>query len=420
MGFTVWSRFSFMNPKKFIFGKKKKKVFAKIIVIRKFFKNSFIHHLKTKLKSNRADFNFFFKNIPLNYNFEFEKTVKKLNSIETRKIFMQLPDGLQKFFFILSNFFFSHGIFLKNIFISNQTTFGACCVDDLLSKASGVDTCIHYGHSCLVPIIHCFVPVFYVFLEVYFDQSYFIELLKKKFFRKERSWNILSTVQFISCLKRIQNDLLVIFENVAIPQNKPLSPGEVLGCTSPIFDNFKNIIYFGDGRFHLESGMLSSPNSRFFNYNPFSHSFFISDFSIKEFSRERGYILFKAFFRKRNIGIIFGTLGRQGSIRIFRVLQEILEIKNLHFLSISSSEILPITLEFLDSKKSTVWTQIACPRLSFDWGKYFKFPLISSSELLFLLGFSCWTRLNYFVDYFSEKGGFWSTNSNYSSSFFFK
>jgi diphthamide biosynthesis enzyme Dph1/Dph2-like protein len=32
---------------------------------------------------------------------------------------------------------------------------------------------------------------------------------------------------------------------------KPLSPGEILGCTSPKMLESDSLIYLGDGRFHL-------------------------------------------------------------------------------------------------------------------------------------------------------------------------
>lgn len=65
---------------------------------------------------------------------------------------------------------------------------------------------------------------------------------------------------------------------VTIPQIKPLSPGEVLGCTAPKLGEADAIMYvgkgtcfndvhinlpcdsyLGDGRFHLESIMVHNP-----------------------------------------------------------------------------------------------------------------------------------------------------------------
>jgi len=46
---------------------------------------------------------------------------------------------------------------------------------------------------------------------------------------------------------------------VKVPQEKPLSPGEILGCTSPKVSDADCLIYLGDGRFHLESIMIANP-----------------------------------------------------------------------------------------------------------------------------------------------------------------
>ena len=69
-------------------------------------------------------------------------------------------------------------------------------------------------------------------------------------------------------------------ELVVIPQAKPLSPAEVLGCTSPDLreehgDDVDAVIFVSDGRFHLESIMIANPGickkRGFFRYNPYDH-----------------------------------------------------------------------------------------------------------------------------------------------------
>jgi 2-(3-amino-3-carboxypropyl)histidine synthase len=39
-----------------------------------------------------------------------------------------------------------------------------------------------------------------------------------------------------------------------VPQARPLSAGEVLGCTAPTLDaaRFDTLVFVADGRFHLE------------------------------------------------------------------------------------------------------------------------------------------------------------------------
>lgn len=78
------------------------------------------------------------------------------------------------------------------------------------------------------------------------------------------------------------------------PQVKPLSPGEVLGCTSPKLVGVDSYIFVADGRFHLEvpsgglvvcmpvrssshtccpvlqSVMIQNPTLTAYRYNPYS------------------------------------------------------------------------------------------------------------------------------------------------------
>ncbi len=51
-----------------------------------------------------------------------------------------------------------------------------------------------------------------------------------------------------------------------MPQTKPLSPGEILGCTSPIIPTSYSILYIGDGRFHIESIMIHNPDALAYKY----------------------------------------------------------------------------------------------------------------------------------------------------------
>ena len=53
---------------------------------------------------------------------------------------------------------------------------------------------------------------------------------------------------------------LILINLLNSNQAKPLSPGEILGCTSPHMKDSHNLVYLGDGRFHLESAMIANPH----------------------------------------------------------------------------------------------------------------------------------------------------------------
>ena len=242
---------------------------------------------------------------------------------------------------------------IKSLSILGDVTYGACCIDDLSARALGCDLLVHYGHSCLVPLTCTVIPCLYVFVEIRVDSQHLIDCVKLTFANEEKSrmqnieekdGNIVSntpppttriiealvmgTVQFRSAVVESSQRLdgtstvsttssspdhqeaNVHFEAI-VPQAKPLSPGEVLGCTAPsglaqmdfqdalsktrrrqsrrkgqdvvptddtvtASDADTNItrervmIFLADGRFHLEAAMISNPSLRALRYDPYS------------------------------------------------------------------------------------------------------------------------------------------------------
>ena len=75
------------------------------------------------------------------------------------------------------------------------------------------------------------------------------------------------------------------------------------------------------------------------------------------------------------IGVILGTLGRQGSTSI---LFDLLAECNIPYFVLLLSEITPDKLKKFEAVDA--WIQVACPRLSIDWGHHFETPLLNSYE----------------------------------------
>lgn len=65
--------------------------------------------------------------------------------------------------------------------ILGDVTYGACCIDDLTSKALGCNLLVHYGHSCLVPIAVTAVTVLYVFVEISIDTEHLAGCIRQTF-----------------------------------------------------------------------------------------------------------------------------------------------------------------------------------------------------------------------------------------------
>jgi 2-(3-amino-3-carboxypropyl)histidine synthase len=76
-------------------------------------------------------------------------------------------------------------------------------------------------------------------------------------------------------------------------QVKPLSPGEVLGCTAPVLTHAADaIVFVADGRFHLEAIMIANPSIPAYRYDPYGRQLFQEQVS-KAGSEHRGLTTWK-------------------------------------------------------------------------------------------------------------------------------
>ena len=121
-------------------------------------------------------------------------------------------------------------------------------------------------------------------------------------------------IQFNSSLVRARGMLEKQkgFKNVSLPQCKPRSKGEVLGCTSPDLGHTNPgdlVMFIGDGRFHIESTMIKNPHLTFYQYNPYTNKFTHEVYDTEQMMGIRKAEVEKAKAAK-TFGIILGTLGR--------------------------------------------------------------------------------------------------------------
>ncbi|KAF7776364.1 hypothetical protein Agabi119p4_4757 [Agaricus bisporus var. burnettii] len=244
---------------------------------------------------------------------------------------------------------------------------------------------------------------------------------------------LVSTIQFVAALQKLKEDLSSEYHTSAsgliesggedrelsqpgrgnkfwtgqyetmIPRSKPLSPGEILGCTAPTLKDVDALIYLGDGRFHLESIMIANPTVPAFRYDPYSKKFTRERYDHEEMQTVRNQAIQTA---KRSVdayrspgmiedrfnntplwGVILGTLGRQGSFNQLRAITRQLEASAIPipYIPILLSELSPAKLSLFQPHIST-FIQTSCPRLSIDWGYAFGRPLLTPYESAVAVG----------------------------------
>jgi 2-(3-amino-3-carboxypropyl)histidine synthase len=82
-------------------------------------------------------------------------------------------------------------------------------------------------------------------------------------------------------------------------------------------------------------------------------------------------------------GLVLGTLGRQGNPRTAEMLQQRLAETGGTVTTVLLSELSPAKLAAMEGVDA--WVQVACPRLSIDWGEGFTKPTLTPFEAMVAL-----------------------------------
>ncbi|KAL9187885.1 hypothetical protein ACHAXT_006263 [Thalassiosira profunda] len=476
--------------------------------------------------------------LPKDYEFEIPKTLWRIEKSHATNVALQLPEGLLMYASTIGDILIKFATTGRAIM--GPVTYGACCIDDLSARALGCDLLVHYGHSCLVPLTCTVIPCLYVFVEIRVDVQHLVDCVRLTFEEEEKERQngegeekdgtnyptrivealVMGTVQFRSAvvesaqrLNDASSDPTQVQFQAIVPQVKPLSPGEVLGCTAPsglaqmnfqealsktrrrqarknqeatdapeetALDNAipreRVMIFLADGRFHLEAVMISNPSLRAMRYDPYSKTLTEERYEIVKMKKLRREAILSArqilgvgaptqridvvggksetrssddiansvlaaqsasqpqsradSSHPKTMGIILGTLGRQGNPAILSRIRTLLHSRGIRSMIVLLSEIFPKKLEMMSNSSPgsaggvCAWVQIACPRLSIDWGHYFCVPVLSPFELFVAFGevadASLWVAAEekeetteehengYPMDFYSKSGGPWA------------
>ncbi|TPX32977.1 hypothetical protein SmJEL517_g04016 [Synchytrium microbalum] len=342
--------------------------------------------------------------LPSNYNFEIHKSVWQLRRQNATKVALQFPEGLLMFACAIADILerFAN----VETLVMGDVTYGACCVDDYTARALGCDFMIHYGHSCLVPVDVTPIKMMYVFVDIGIDTAHFVSTVRKNL-QPEQRLAIVATIQFVAALQSAKQDLSTDYI-VTVPQSKPLSPGEILGCTAPKLKDQDCLVYLGDGRFHLEAIMIANPSLPAYRYDPYAKVFSRERYEIKDMKDLRRDAIDRAKSAK-SYGIILGTLGRQGSPKVLDHLTIELNRRKIPYTVVLLSEIFPAKLALFSDIDA--WIQIACPRLSIDWGYAFTQPLLTPYEAAVVMQETSWNEEEYPMDFYAQASlGPWTPN----------
>ena len=385
------------------------------------------------------------KPLPANYSFEIHKTIWRLRTGNVSRLALQFPEGLLLYATTLADIFKVFVTSIKDVVILGDVTYGACCVDDYAATALGCDFLVHYGHSCLVPVSMTTCKTLYVFVDILFDEEHLVQSIRKNFPNRTDKIALAGTIQFASAIGKVRETLRPFYECFDVGRTKPLSPGEVLGCTAPSLGDGEvmgarsgdsmgeegkkahdAIVFVADGRFHLEAMMIANPNVPAYRYDPYERVLTREYYDHVGMQNVRKSMILRAKKAKK-FGLILGTLGRQGNPAVLARLERLFESRNKETVVFLISEISPERIASLSENGGIdAFVQVACPRLSIDWGEAFIVPVLTPYEAYICLeGAEAWDDVNtvlsegkyekkevpsYPMKYYADDGGEWTSS----------
>lgn len=164
--------------------------------------------------------------------------------------------------------------------------------------------------------------------------------------------------------------------------------------------------------------MIANPTVPAYRYDPYQRVLTREEYAHKEMRTVRRGMVDRAKNAK-SFGIVLGTLGRQGNPAILEHLMSLMRVKGREYVVLLISEMNPAKMAAL--KGLDAFVQIACPRLSIDWGEEFERPVLTPYEAEVALdNVDPWwltpgvapgeENTPYPMDYYARDGGTWSSS----------
>ena len=187
----------------------------------------------------------------MNFDFDIKGIVETARACHTKRIALQFPEGLMEYSCRLSDEVQDDckkaGVPVEEVIVLGEAIFGACCIDDTLSRLLGVGLIVHFGHSQVVSrdvtdsngVTTMYIPV--RAKEGSWSPDDACAKIAEHFKATDRL-ALESTAQFLQGTIVVAKKLKEMGRSVICPKIGHLSEGETLGCTSPVLKDIDAIV----------------------------------------------------------------------------------------------------------------------------------------------------------------------------------
>jgi 2-(3-amino-3-carboxypropyl)histidine synthase len=322
------------------------------------------------------------------YQFEENRVVDEIKKHGSKRVLLQLPEGLKPHAFRLAKLLEKETG--AEVFLSGDPCYGACDLAFSTKDAVEADLLIHFGHA---EIPGEFPEESVCYVEARADVPIDEPLIQAlRMLEKERVIGLASNIQHIHQIEHAKRILEENGKEVLIgrPSGWLKYPGQILGCdygsVRAIADKADAIVVLSGGDFH-SIGIALATGKRTIVVDPFQKEARDMTESCQRLLRKR-WISISRFKEVSKIGIIVGLKSSQMNTSVAHRIKDLLEQNGYSAILLCATEVIPETLESFTDLEAFV--EISCPRISTDDQERYHRPILNPEEVMIALGKKRW------------------------------
>jgi 2-(3-amino-3-carboxypropyl)histidine synthase len=322
------------------------------------------------------------------YLLEEAKIVEEVRRRGSKRLLLQLPEGLKPIGFKLARFLEEQ--LRVEVFVSGDPCYGACDLALDPKRHVGADLLIHVGHA---EIPGEFPGENVLYVEARSDAP-IDEVMEKavSMLAEEHRIGLASNIQHIHQLPRAKEILEKNGKDVLVggASGWLRYSGQVLGCdygsVRRIAGNVDAIVVLSGGDFHA-IGIPLATGKRTIVVDPFEQTARDMTDACRQLLRKR-WISIERFKEKQRIGVIVGLKSSQMNIALARRLKQLLNENGKAAILVCATEIIPEALDSFTDLEAYV--EVSCPRISTDDQERYRKPILNPEELMVAIGKKSW------------------------------
>jgi len=257
----------------------------------------------------------------------------------------------------------------QDVFILGDTTFGACCVDEVAAAHMNADSVVHFGHTCLTPSRT--LPVLYIYTR--------LDLCVASLAKALSSLSLVLLVwdvQYNHLLEPWECPPSVIKAHCNQESEGILWLGRKVGVKCLKEVESATVVYVGSGEETLLGVVHTLPSNKVLHWE--NNSLIPVGLAVTKLLMRRYFLVEKTKDASR-IGLLVGTLGSQQCTEMLEKLRKVVKAAGKRAYTFLVGK--PNVAKLANFPEIDVFVLVACTELTFIDSKEFLQPVVTPWEL---------------------------------------